>query len=267
MYFPAGIKALSRPQINKLLSGGSVRIENGSDHDIHLSLDQSKKLARATKKGQGMNLRFDPYQVSMNGQGLFSNTFNKAKSQAVSLAKSEAKKLLPRAKDFISREASKNKGKATQLIADTLTPYLGQQLSQDIAQQGSDKAYAEFNKQLESGANLANKKLGGGKKLPKFLYQAGDALKKIAKPVLRSAINNYTAPALTAALGPEAAIAAPAVQSALNDVAGKIGLGIGGGDLYPAGSMGGAEDLKSHHKFNFSGARLFRCYLGSFNAA
>ena len=251
MYIPNSIKALSRPQINKLLSGGSVRVENGSDHEIHLSLEQSKKLARATKKGQGMNLRFDPYQVSMNGQGLFSNTFNKVKNQAVSLAKSEAQKLLPRAKDFISREASKNKGKATQLIADTLTPYLGEQLSNDIAQQGSDKAYNEFNKQLEAGTNLANKKLGG--KLPKFLYQAGDALKKIAKPALRSAIDTYTAPTLTAAFGPEASVAAPAVQSALNDVAGKIGLGVGkrngkGGALYPAGAMGGAVKKRGRPK-------------------
>ena len=239
MYFPVQISKLSKPQITKLMHGGSVRIQNGNDHEVHLSYEQVKKLNRATNKGQGMNLRMDPYQISMNGQGLLSNVFNKAKS----VAKQEAINLLPRAKDFIAREASKKKASAQELISDTLAPYLGQPLSNDLAAKGVDKGYQEFEKQLNNGSAFLEKKLKGGKLNP-TLAKIGNAFKNIAKPIVHNAIDTYTAPALMSVLGPEAGVAAPVVTSALHQGASAIGLGIKkrkggkGGALMVAGTGG-----------------------------
>jgi hypothetical protein len=69
MYSPASVKPLSKAQLHKLLKGKPVRVMSGSGMKLHLSKPQHKKLTAAGKKGCGMNLQFDPYQMSMHAKG------------------------------------------------------------------------------------------------------------------------------------------------------------------------------------------------------
>jgi hypothetical protein len=69
MYSPASVKPLSKAQLSKLLKGKPVRVMAGSGMKLHLSKPQHKKLTAAGKKGCGMNLTFDPYQMSMHAKG------------------------------------------------------------------------------------------------------------------------------------------------------------------------------------------------------
>ena len=73
-YHPIGIEQLSHPQIQKLLSGGRIKVKHGSAHKFHLSSEQHKKLARAHAKGAGITLELDPYQMDahqhLRGEGL-----------------------------------------------------------------------------------------------------------------------------------------------------------------------------------------------------
>jgi len=69
MYSPASVKPLSKAQLSKLLKGKPVRVMSGSGMKLHLSKPQHKKLTAAGKKGCGMNLTFDPYQMSMHSKG------------------------------------------------------------------------------------------------------------------------------------------------------------------------------------------------------
>ncbi len=63
MYHKASISPLSATQISKILNGHSVRVSAGNGHDIELSKEQFKKLARAHQTGKGMTLTMDPYQM------------------------------------------------------------------------------------------------------------------------------------------------------------------------------------------------------------
>jgi hypothetical protein len=63
MYHKASISPLSATQISKILNGHSVRIKVGNGHDIELSKEQLKKLAKAHQTGKAMTLAMDPYQI------------------------------------------------------------------------------------------------------------------------------------------------------------------------------------------------------------
>ena len=63
MYHKASISPLSSTQISKILNGHSVRVSPGNKHDIELSKEQFKKFAKAHKKGKGMTLTMDPFQI------------------------------------------------------------------------------------------------------------------------------------------------------------------------------------------------------------
>jgi len=63
MYHKASISPLSSTQISKILNGHSVRVSAGNGHDIELSKEQFKKLAKAQKTGKGMTLTMDPFQM------------------------------------------------------------------------------------------------------------------------------------------------------------------------------------------------------------
>ena len=67
MYHTISISNLSKPQLSKLLRGKPVRVKLGGTHKINVSAEQKKKLMSAHKKGKGMNLTFDPYQMQMHG--------------------------------------------------------------------------------------------------------------------------------------------------------------------------------------------------------
>ena len=63
MYHKASIAPLSSTQISKILNGHSVRISAGNGHDIELSKEQLKKFTKAHKRGKGMTLTMDPFQM------------------------------------------------------------------------------------------------------------------------------------------------------------------------------------------------------------
>ena len=54
MYHKAGVSQLSNTQISRLLNGHGVRVSNGSNHEIELSKEQSKKFIKAKDKGKAM---------------------------------------------------------------------------------------------------------------------------------------------------------------------------------------------------------------------
>ncbi len=63
MYKKHHIGKLSSAQISKLLNGHAVRVKHGNHHEVHLSVEQSKKVHKAHTKGKAAQIRFDPYQM------------------------------------------------------------------------------------------------------------------------------------------------------------------------------------------------------------
>ena len=80
MYHKASISPLSATQISKILNGHSVRIKAGNGHEIELSKEQLKKLAKAHQTGKAMTLAMDPYQIN-NHQHLRGSGHIKATSK------------------------------------------------------------------------------------------------------------------------------------------------------------------------------------------
>ena len=96
MYHKASISPLSSTQISKVLNGHSVRISHGNKHDIELSKEQLKKIAKAHKTGKGMTLTMDPFQIQnhqhLRGSGNLTRT-----------SKGSAKRLITSATDRLIR--------------------------------------------------------------------------------------------------------------------------------------------------------------------
>lgn len=95
MYHKTGIQTLSPTQISRILNGHRVRIKHGSGQEMHLSNEQHKKLMSASKKGCGITVELDPYQMDMNqhlrgakkGKGFFDS--------ALKIGKQVGKKVAP----------------------------------------------------------------------------------------------------------------------------------------------------------------------------
>ncbi len=68
MYYPTKIKKLSDNQVNRLISGSGVRINQGQGDVIYLTEQQIKKLNRGVKSGKGITVNFDPYQQQQHRQ-------------------------------------------------------------------------------------------------------------------------------------------------------------------------------------------------------
>ena len=96
MYHKASIAPLSSTQISKILNGHSVRISAGNGHDIELSKEQFKKLAKAQKTGKGMTVTMDPYQMQ-NHQHL------RGSGNVKKTAKGSAKRLIVAGTDRLIR--------------------------------------------------------------------------------------------------------------------------------------------------------------------
>jgi hypothetical protein len=63
MYHKTTIERLSPAQISKLLNGHRVRVKHGHGHEVHLSSEQHKKLHNAHRKGAGITMELDPFQI------------------------------------------------------------------------------------------------------------------------------------------------------------------------------------------------------------
>ena len=94
MYHKASIAPLSSTQVSKVLKGHSVRISAGNGHDIELSKEQLKKLAKAHKTGKGMTLTMDPYQIqnhqSLRGSGNIKKTLRGSAKRLITSATDRA---------------------------------------------------------------------------------------------------------------------------------------------------------------------------------
>ena len=80
MYYEVGIQKLSDNQLSKLRNGHPVRIKEGNHHKICLSIQQIKKLKKASNKGSASTISFDPYQLEAHGSGILGDIGKKAKA-------------------------------------------------------------------------------------------------------------------------------------------------------------------------------------------
>ena len=80
MYYDVGIQKLSDNQLSKLRNGHPVRVKLGNHHKICLSIQQLKKLNKASKKGSASTISFDPYQLEAHGSGILGDIGKKAKA-------------------------------------------------------------------------------------------------------------------------------------------------------------------------------------------
>jgi hypothetical protein len=80
MYYEVGIQKLSENQLSKLRNGHPVRVKLGNHHKICLSIQQLKKLNKASQKGSALTISFDPYQLEAHGSGILGDIGRKAKA-------------------------------------------------------------------------------------------------------------------------------------------------------------------------------------------
>ena len=78
MYHPASIAPLSASQISKALKGLPVRVSVGNHHDIEVSQEQLKKIAKAGLKGKAATIAMDPYQIQNHMHLLGSGVLKKS---------------------------------------------------------------------------------------------------------------------------------------------------------------------------------------------
>ncbi len=81
MYKTVGIEKLIDNQSCRLRNGHSVRVQLGSHHNIHLSIQQLKKLHFASEKGKASTVTFDPYQKEAHGCGTFGDIARKTNEE------------------------------------------------------------------------------------------------------------------------------------------------------------------------------------------
>jgi hypothetical protein len=80
MYYEVGIQKLSDNQLSKLRNGHTTRVKLGNHHKICLSIQQLKKLNKASKQGSASAISFDPYQLEAYRSGVLGDFGRKAKA-------------------------------------------------------------------------------------------------------------------------------------------------------------------------------------------
>jgi hypothetical protein len=174
MYHPVPISELSPRQISRLLNGHPVSIKpnpNGR-HYLNSSLEQVKKMSKAYKKGSGLRVTLDPYQVDFHrGSGFLSNMLKAVVPMAKNLVKET---ILPQAQQFVMNKAQDlvpsllQKG-ADKLQSSKLGKYIPESVLDLAKEKGSELALSGLEKGLEKASDLAKAKIGSGvrKKLTK----------------------------------------------------------------------------------------------------
>lgn len=178
MYIPTEIHPLSRLQVSKLLKGHSVRVKHGKGMKVHLSQQQHKKLMSSHMKGKGCNLCFDPYQMDIHGEGLFSSALKVGKTLGKDLAMKAGKSLGKEAVKLASKEASR-------FVPSVLTNALEKEALKRIDGQGF------LSSAMNAGKKLASSKIG----------------KSLAKQAVKAAskqASNYIPPSVANAIASEA---------------------------------------------------------------
>ena len=211
MYIPTGIHQLSHEQIRKMLHGDAVRVKHGAGHEIHLSHEQHKKLAKAHAKGAGITLRLDPYQMHnhehLRGHGFF----NSVKKVAKSIAKNPLVQQLGKQ----SINLAVKKANASGYIPHGLADIAGQYAQQQLIHAGSGN--------LAHHHSHGNGFFNSVKKTAKSIAKS-PILKSVAKsPILKSIAKeaiHYGAPMVGEAVGsmiggPEGAMVGAQLASSL----------------------------------------------------
>ena len=174
MYHPVPISELSPRQISRLLNGHPVSIKpnpNGR-HYLNSSLEQVKKMSKAYKKGSGLRVTLDPYQVDFHrGSGFFGDMLKAVVPMAKNLVKET---ILPQAQQFVMNKAQDlvpsllQKG-ADKLQSSKLGKYIPESVLDLAKEKGSELALSGLEKGLEKASDLAKAKIGSGvrKKLTK----------------------------------------------------------------------------------------------------
>lgn len=109
MYTPVKIHQLSAAQQRKLSKGDKVIIRQGSGQQIYLSEEQKKKFDRASQKGSGVTIQFDPYQQDdfcQSGDGI-KEVFKRVAKIGQKKLRNKAKEAFERAKPMIRDRARK----------------------------------------------------------------------------------------------------------------------------------------------------------------
>lgn len=122
MYFPLNIEDLSHNQLTRLKHGHTIRVKpSSSGRVIHLSKEQMKKAKSAVKKGSGFSVSFDPYQMALHqGSGFFSDLVEKVKSYIPQAKEFAKKEIVPRAEQYLIRQAEEYIPRVGSLIGEKL---------------------------------------------------------------------------------------------------------------------------------------------------
>jgi len=139
MYEPVSIQELSPNQMRKLMKGGAVRIKHNPNSRMSLDLapHQMKKLRSAARKGSGITVQFDPYQLdghSMGkmGSGIFGDKFDKFYHKIV------PKKIRDVIEPALKKVVKKGLAAGAQFISPYVSPLVAQRM-QNVGEQYLDR--------------------------------------------------------------------------------------------------------------------------------
>ena len=229
MYHPVGIHQLSHSQIQKLLSGGRVRVKAGTHHKVHMVQEHAKKLHTANKKGAGIMLQLDPYARDMNshlmGEGI------KSIAKQAKHAYHKAGQFVKSHKEAFRPLASHLKQQAHQSIADATMSALDHGVDPSLV-----SAYS----------SMAHQSVPVGGSLKSFSRGLSHFVRTPAVRTVRKALRPLAQHAFNTALDVANAGIDTAGQQAMGSMAGmgivpksqlrkRVGRPRAGGALFPAG--------------------------------
>ena len=257
MYVAAGLAPLSEAQVKKLLKGQPVRVKAGTQHKVHLSSEQHKKLQKAHSKGAGITLQLDPYQCDGHSHMIGSGFLSKAKalaSKAVSGAKkafaaapvglksaikSKAMEGLKAGLERVAPEVERRFGK----IGSEALSHVGDAASQQVMQFGEPEneiigmgARPRRKAPIRGGALKLRDLREGAKKVGRAVSRVGQQVARAAAPILGSMAGAELGGPMGAVIGSR--LASAAVGSGVK----RRGRPRKGGALYTAGFRGGSLD-------------------------
>jgi hypothetical protein len=184
MYTPVKIHQLSAAQQRKLSKGDKVIIRQGSGQQIYLSEEQKKKFDRASQKGSGVTIQFDPYQQDdfcQSGDGI-KEVFKRVAKIGQKKLRNKAKEAFERAKPMIRDRARKALPQITELAksegrryldrgVDRVSERISREIQEPVQRGYSENEDGEFEMEGEGFKEFVGKvkKAKIGKKLVGFV--------------------------------------------------------------------------------------------------
>jgi hypothetical protein len=184
MYTPVKIHQLSPAQERKLSKGDKVIIRKGSGQQIYLSEEQKKKFDRASQKGSGVTIQFDPYQQDdfcQSGDGI-KEVFKRVAKIGQKKLRNKAKEAFERAKPKLREMGRKALPQISELAksegrryldrgVDRVSERLSRELEEPMQRGYSENEDGEFEMEGEGFKDFVGKvkKAKIGKKLVSFV--------------------------------------------------------------------------------------------------